>query len=178
MSASFPGLSYARALFETAENAGASEVVYQNFKRLIVLLKESAELSSFIRTRSLDANRAQILSNIFSEEFHPLTIKFFKFLAFKNRLENLLVIIEEFIGLYQDKKGIATVTVTSFGSLDAPTLEAISSHWRRQLNQTVELKFQTDPSLLGGVVFKVKDQLSDYSIKAQLDRLREKLMKA
>ncbi|PIW58946.1 MAG: F0F1 ATP synthase subunit delta, partial [Candidatus Omnitrophica bacterium CG12_big_fil_rev_8_21_14_0_65_50_5] len=47
----------------------------------------------------------------------------------------------------------------------------------RRLNKSVELNFKTDPSILGGIVFKIKDQVYDYSIKMQLERLREQLIK-
>jgi len=177
MSGRIPGRAYAKAVFETARQMNVLDAVYRDFQQLLKLLEESKELSAFMRISSRDQARAEILEKIFAESVHPLTLKFLKFLVYKNRLEILPPVIQEFIDLSHEIKGIAAMDVTSYGPLEEAALKEIEQKWNRRLNKSVELNFKTDPSILGGIVFKIKDQVYDYSIKMQLERLRERLIK-
>lgn len=177
MSGRIPSLAYAKAVFETAQQSDALDAVYGDFQQLVKLLNESKELSAFVRIRSQGQSRAEILDKIFLESFHPLTLKFLKFLVYKNRLEILQPVVQGFIELYREKRGIAAMDVTSYGPLEEAALNEIGQKWNRRLNKSVELDFKTDPSILGGIVFKIKDHVHDYSIKGQLEKLRQQLIK-
>lgn len=177
MSEKVPSLAYARAVFETAEKENVLDEVYQDFVAQEKLLKDSPDLAAFLRARSLDEVRVQTLEKIFASRIHPLTLKFLKFLARKNRLEIFPEIIPDFVDLYRKKRNIAALEVTSFSDLDEATLANIRQRWSQRLGQSVDINLKTDRAILGGVVFKIGDHVRDYSIKTQLNKLREELMK-
>ncbi len=65
--------------------------------------------------------------------------------------------------------------VTSALPLTAEEQEAVKKDVLAKLGQTASLTFRVDPSILGGLVVKVGDQIVDGSISGQLQGLRQAL---
>ncbi len=65
--------------------------------------------------------------------------------------------------------------VTSALPLSAEEQEAVKKDILARLGQTVSVTFRVDPSILGGLVIKVGDQIIDGSISGQLQGMRQVL---
>jgi F-type H+-transporting ATPase subunit delta len=76
------------------------------------------------------------------------------------------------------EKGIALVDVTTAEPLDDTGQALVRDHLARLLGKDIELRLHQDPSIIGGVVARVGDQVIDGSVVNQLRRLRARLAAA
>jgi F-type H+-transporting ATPase subunit delta len=90
----------------------------------------------------------------------------------RNRLELLPRVAAEYKRLYDRREGITPAIVTSAAPLDKTEVKEITDRLRQLTDGQVELDLRVDPSLLGGVVVRLGDQLLDGSVRGRLERLR------
>lgn len=67
------------------------------------------------------------------------------------------------------------ITVTSALPLDAKEQESYTGALATRLGREVEVAFQTDPTILGGVIVQVGDQILDDSVAGKLNALQSQL---
>ena len=79
--------------------------------------------------------------------------------------------------MYQDAMNISTAVLYSAIKLDEKAKKSLSERLEKFFDKKIELKYEIDPSLLGGVVVKMNNQVIDYSIKGQLDCMKQALKK-
>ena len=68
-----------------------------------------------------------------------------------------------------------SVTVTTAVPLDDDLRAKVRAKAESDLNAPVYLVERVDPSIIGGIVFRVGDMVYDASLRAQLDNLRESI---
>jgi F-type H+-transporting ATPase subunit delta len=84
-------------------------------------------------------------------------------------------VAREFRRLYNRREGIFEATATSAAKLDDEEVNALRSRLEQMTGGKVELTFNVDPLLLGGVQVRLGDLLIDGSVRGRLERLRTKL---
>ena len=93
----------------------------------------------------------------------------------RRRLESVANISREFRRLYNKREGITEAVATSAAPLDDAEIKALRSKLEQMTGGTVQLTFNVDPQLLGGVQVRLGDLLIDGSVRGRLERLRSKL---
>ena len=88
-------------------------------------------------------------------------------------------VLEYFIDQVKEYKKIGTAYITSAMELSLAQKDSI----RRKLLDTTdyaqfEFIYDTDPSLIGGMVIRIGDRVVDGSVKSKLSRLTSELSKA
>jgi F-type H+-transporting ATPase subunit delta len=94
----------------------------------------------------------------------------------RGRIEELPRIAAEFRRLDNARQGITLATATSAAPLTPDEIQAVTERMEQFTGGRVELEVQVDPSLLGGLVVRVGDQLLDGSVRGRLERLRNQLV--
>ena len=89
----------------------------------------------------------------------------------------LLAYLGEIVGWYgkllDDAKGIIRGTLTTAVELTDNKRAELKAELEKKAGASIELAFDVDASILGGVVLKVGDRVLDASLRAQLAILRE-----
>jgi F-type H+-transporting ATPase subunit delta len=80
--------------------------------------------------------------------------------------------------LVDDESGIAHVYARTAVPIDEAELAALTTRLRDRTGKNVVLETEVDPSLLGGIVIQIGDQLVDASTRARLQALRGSLVGA
>lgn len=81
-------------------------------------------------------------------------------------------IIDEYGKHYRNLRNISKIEITSNAGLDSKILNRIVQKFKNQ----VEVKEKIDPTLIGGIVVKIDDNiLIDGSVKRKLEDLRKEL---
>ena len=169
---------YARAFFQLASDQEELDATRQDMLILKDLSSGSTEFQQFIKNPVLPADQQKkVLQSLF-EAAHPSTLRFLQFLVDKKRLGDMMSICEFYEQFYCAKNNILKVTITSASPLDEEQLAAIRERLESRFEKTIEAISILDPLLLGGFRVKVGDTIHDYSIQAQLQRLREQLINA
>lgn len=102
---------------------------------------------------------------------------FCNLLADKNRLGELAAIARSYGDLLDAANGIVRGKVTTAIMLSPKKQEALKEQLQKKIGSDIELVFDVDPEILGGMVLTVGDKVLDSSLRAQLANLRNILMR-
>lgn len=166
---------YARPLLGLAEEAGVLEEVHRDMVNFSGICKESREFVLMLKSPIIPhLRKAQILKMIFGSRVENLTATALDIITRKNREAFLPDIAEEFILLYNKKKGFQEVTLTTPIRIDEDMRQAFIKIIKDITGKEPMLNEQVDPELIGGYVLRMGDQQLDESISGQLKDLELK----
>jgi F-type H+-transporting ATPase subunit delta len=104
--------------------------------------------------------------------------KFVNFLIENQDTTKADKIIEQFEQIWNKKNQIVEAKATTSVEVDKQTLEAIEKYIKN-LSQAekVNLKYDINKEILGGVVIRYKDKLIDASLRTQIKQFKSQLIK-
>ncbi|MCS7047667.1 MAG: ATP synthase F1 subunit delta [Verrucomicrobiae bacterium] len=167
---------YARALLDMAEAENAVGVVEQDLFRLRDLLRANPQLLEFLKNPNLKREgKRQALAELFEGRVHSLVLGWLLTLQDSDRVGRLPAIIEEFIRLAAEVRQTVAGEVITARPLEETVLEQMASALTRALGKNVHLYQRVDPSVLGGAIIKVGEQVIDGSLRYKLQQLQQQL---
>jgi len=119
-----------------------------------------------------------LLDRAFGSRFQPLTFNTIRLLSSKDQLALLPEVAQAFEDLLDERLGKVEVDITVAKRLLPPDLEQVRVSLQRSLGKDPVIHQYVDESIIGGIIVKIGDRLIDGSVRAQLDALRNKLLKA
>jgi F-type H+-transporting ATPase subunit delta len=171
---------YAEALLQVAEQRQETELVAQQAKEVLALWNASPELSAAMNSPVLEpeAKKAAIV-RIFGEELTPSFLNLLKLLADRQRIGVLDSVLERFLVLYRELRGIALAHVSSATALSDSQRSALVGKIKAIAGtDNVDVDVRVDPSLIGGFVVSLGSRVIDASLAGQVRRLGLALAKA
>ena len=100
-----------------------------------------------------------------------------KLLGRRRRLAALPEIARQLARMMDEDGGTIRATVTSAAPLTDAYINDLKATLEKSTGKKVSITHQQDPSLIGGVVTQIGDQVSDGSIRARLSSFRESLLR-
>ncbi len=170
---------YAKALFDLAREQGRIEPVGQELRELYDLLASNPELRTTLLTPVLPRRvKAEVLGALL-EKLGPsdLVANFLRVLLEARKLPALPDILEAYDTLADEAAGRVRGEVVTALPLDEAELEAIRQALAKRLQKEIVLSTRQSPEILGGVMARVGNLVFDASLRTQLQRLRDSLMK-
>lgn len=107
----------------------------------------------------------------------PVVNRFLAQLIKTNRIGSIAEIVQEFGALVDLKKGRKQVAVTSARPLQREEQEGLAQRLRDLLRQDVDLAFQTDAALVGGLRIRIDSTVFDSSVRTRLATMRSLVSK-
>ncbi len=171
---------YARALVEVAAASNELEAVRQELSSFADLLGEHRELRQFLTNPSiLRRDKAQILGEVVSRlALRPLTRSFLRILLEAGRMPALDSVLRAYEALVDERLGRVKAMVTAGGPLGVETQERLRQRLEQVTGKTVYLEVRQDPRILGGLVSQIGSLVYDGSLRGQLARLREEMVRS
>ncbi len=167
---------YAKAVLATAIEQQLDDVVAKDLATVESVGASSADFRAMMRSPIIDAQvKLAVLKDALGATINPLTMEFLKLIIEKGRGDLWREIVMEYRALLDDRKNIQRVRVTSAVELGAQERSQLESTLTARLKKTVVATYDTDPTILGGAVVRVGDQVLDGSIRHQLHVLKDKL---
>jgi len=168
---------YARALADVVGPAGDYRRTLGELEAFAGLYRESAELREAFGSPAVSLPiKTNVLLRLTAElETSLITRNFLRVLLAHYRMGLIEQVCRSFRKITNELLGIAEVSVTSATPLDGDEEAAVRQRFQALTGKLVELRFQVDPDLLGGVVAQVASTVYDGSVRGELDRMREKL---
>ncbi|HZZ27184.1 MAG TPA: ATP synthase F1 subunit delta [Pirellulales bacterium] len=169
---------YSEALVASAEKAGVTEAVVQEFDSLIDdVLEKMPKLEAVLTSGFVDEEvKEAMLKKAFAKQASPVFLSFLQVVARHGRLDMLRLIHMAVHEEYNRVKNRVRVLVSTAEPLDAATEQVIAQEIQKRLHLQPLLDKQVHPELIGGMVLRVGDRVFDGSIATQLQRLRESML--
>lgn len=167
---------YARAILAMAQAEGAVGRVEEELYRLRELLKQSPDLLKFLKDANMKREgRRHALSELFGGKVHPIVLNGLIALSDMDHAGDTPRMIDAFIqAAVAAKQKISGEVITAI-----PLEDALKTRLQDALavlsGANVELFQKVDPSILGGAIIKVGDQVIDGSLRTKLNRIHEQL---
>ena len=171
---------YAKALFDVAleEHADLTQVD-RDLEAVVAMMQASPELAAASNRGLSDAARKSLIEAV--SKAMTLTTPVTKVLVLLaqdrklNYLPDLAAAFRERLLAHQN---VVRAEVTSAAPLSPEKTKALEDSLSRVTGKKVELSVSIDPELLGGVVAKIGSTVYDGSVKTQLQRMRQDLVKS
>jgi len=165
---------YAQAVFSLAKERGTLDQWQADLAILNEVMADSMAESYLSSPNFSAADKQELLDRVLADA-QPEARNLAHLLIHRDRLE----IIPDLYQIYQDavlaERGIAIADVTTAEPLGPEEQQMVRDSLHQLIGKEIELRLHTDPSIIGGIVARVGDQLIDGSVVNQLRRLRARL---
>lgn len=168
---------YAQAVLDLAKQDNSLDAWLNDLKLLNRMFGTERAVEALEDPKLTHEAQEEIVQRVVPKEVtNPLVRNFMLLLVKRQRLALLPRIVEVFQEMYNKERGIVVADVTTAVPLD-------EAHQRRVAEQlsgitggkTIELRLHTDPSILGGMVARIGDELLDASVATRLASLAQRL---
>ena len=164
------------AVFLAAEADGSLDQVEDELFRFSRTIAREPELRAVLTDRALGSDRKQaLLGGLLDGKVRPATDRIIGELVVNPRGRTLEDGLEDYAHLAAEVRQRSLATVTTAVELDAAQRERLSSSLSAQLGRAVQLQLEVDPSVIGGLVVHLGDEVIDGSTRHRLVEARRRL---
>lgn len=164
---------YVQAAFEYA-SAVDDLPAWENMLQLAAKIVEDARVASWLQNPLI--RREQTLDffrSILADVLNPAKDNFIHVLSDNKRLFLLADIALSFTEKRAALENSVSVELISAVALSAEQLASVKNALEHKIKQVVAVQTKIDPTLIGGLIVKMKDKVIDGSVKNNLNRLSE-----
>ena len=168
---------YAKALLSLSKETGQVTVVREDMKLIADAVKNSKDLELLLKSPVVKGDtKLRVLDKVFAGKIGELSQKYIHLITKKGREYNLGLIAEEFVHLSKVDEGIFQAKVISAVPFTDDVRNEILSIASKIHAGRFELEEKVDPSLIGGFILTVGDQMVDTSVKSQFRKMRQEFL--
>ena len=174
------GRRYAKAVIDLARERGALASVGEELARAAATFSQD-DLKGLVLNPGIDAAaRRNIVGQVVERlEVSPIVGDLIRLLAARDRLVVLPDIARAYERLVDRELGRARVTIRSAAKLEQEQLTALEALAKRLTGASlIVMSTKVEPELIGGVTLAVGGTVYDGSVKTQLERLADKMVRA
>lgn len=164
------GKRYAEAIYSIAEERKDIKSTYEILNSVMELFKTDTDFKNFITHPLItEENKKEILTKIFEEYSNNLDILFY--ILEKGRISEIREIVAEYVKIDYSKNKILSVEATFSIKLTEEQKERLIQNLEKKTGKKIELVVKVDKTLIAGGVIKIGDEITDGSIRKQLETL-------
>lgn len=170
---------YSDALFELALEEDKLDTFLAEIEVLTVAFQENEQLTKLMNHPKIDKEEKQkvmgkVLRGFVSDEIAG----FFHVMIAKDRFRDWKSILGQFVETVKEYKNIGTVYVTVAMDLNDEQKKKVHDKIRNTTKyEKVDIKYQVDKSIIGGMIIRIGDRVVDSSIQTKLYELTKNLTK-
>jgi F-type H+-transporting ATPase subunit delta len=167
---------YAQALFAVASAEGVLPRVEDELYAFGKALEQHTELRESLTDAALPSeNKKAVLRDLLGERANPLTVSLLGFVIDAGRAREIPKIVDELARMASIERDHALAEVRSAVDLTAAQRDRLAEALSRATGRTVDVKVVVDPTVIGGVVARVGDEVFDGSIASRLEDAKQAL---
>ena len=169
---------YAGALVDVALENKQADLIKLELSQFAAMVRDSSELHSFLANPSIArAGKHAAIEQLVARMGASRTLRNYLFVIVDQRRAGLLIEIEQaFSQILDARQGITQATVTSAAELTAPERAEMDAALVKLTGKKVQAQFTTDAALIAGAVVRIGSTIYDGSVRAQLERLRVRMV--
>jgi F-type H+-transporting ATPase subunit delta len=170
---------YARALSELAAEQGeqVEQAILNDLQMVNDSIRQSPDFQIILNHPSVSAQEKKaLLVQLFQGKIQELALRLIEMLCDKGRLPVLPAIETEYRQLLNDKLNIAIATITSAQPLSDEEYNLLKNKVAAKLGKKLDLRVTVDESLIGGLILRIGDEVTDGSVRGKLRALEKSLL--
>lgn len=169
--------TYGEALFQLAVEEQKEDQFLEEVLSLQKVLAENGELNDLMNHPKISKEeKEEVLKNVFQNRLSDELTGFLVLILQKDRYGELDGILDFFVGKMKEYKGIGTAYVTTAVPLrDKQKTEIKERLLATTTYREMEVYYEEDKTLIGGIVIRIGDRVVDSSIRTKLERLTKEL---
>jgi F-type H+-transporting ATPase subunit delta len=166
------------ALLAEAEDAGALDEVEDELFRFGRILGRNPQLSLALTDPAAPAGaKAALLDRLLAERAHPVTVRLAKQAVADRAQGDLERRLEHFSRVAAARRDRVVAVARTAVPLDADQTARLRTALSRYFGRQIQLQTDLDPTVLGGVVIRVGDEVLDGSVLRRLAAARRNLLR-
>jgi F-type H+-transporting ATPase subunit delta len=167
---------YAEALFVVARAEEALPAVEDELYAFAKALEQNTPLRDALTDAALPAeNKKAVVGDVLGERANPLTVSLLGFVVDAGRAREIPKIVQRLAEMAAGERDQALAEVRSAVELSQAQRERIARALSEATGRTVDVKVVVDPSVVGGVIARVGDEVFDGSVATRLVEAKQRL---
>lgn len=173
-----PG-TYGDALFELAVEMGKLDSFLDEAKAVVAAIATNDEFNRMMNhPKIVKEDKISTIEAIFKGRISDELLGLMVQLVTKGHTAEMKAVFEHFIDRAKEYKRIGTVYVTTVIELNEIQKHDLVEKLKSTTEyESFEIHYNQDPSLIGGMVIRIKDRVVDSSIRTKLESLKSDLSK-
>ena len=167
---------YAQALFSVAHAEDVLPKVEDELYAFGKALEQHTDLREALTDAALPAeNKKAVVHDVLGDRANPVTVSLLGFVIDAGRAREIPKIVEELARMASTEREHALAEVRSAVELTSEQRDRLAQALSQATGHTVDVKVVVDPSVIGGVVARVGDEVFDGSIASRLEDAKQAL---
>ena len=166
---------YADALLDVCFEENCQDNVYTEFKLFYEQMRTDKEFERLVTESVLSSEEKKALFEKVLPNGSAYFMNFLKTLADRGRENELMDMFPEFERGYKERKNILEAEAVTAVEMTPEQVEKITEELAEKYGKTIVLKTSVDPTILGGMVLYVGNEMLDASVKARFEGLKKQL---
>lgn len=167
---------YAQALFAVARAEGVLSKVEDELYAFGKALEQHTALREALTNAALPAvNKKAVVRDLLGERANPVTVSLLGFVIEAGHGREIPKIVDALARMASQEREHALAEVRTAVDLSTEQRERLGEALSRATGRQVDVKVVVDPSVIGGVVARVGDEVFDGSIASRLEDAKQAL---
>lgn len=167
---------YAEAIFDIASRQNTVDRTLEDVKAIAMVFSHRT-LSYLLREPKISAKRKETaIRQALAKKVLPTSLNLALLLVQRELVEVTPQIAAELENLILDSRNEAVAQVTTAAQIDEALSAAVKKALEKKTGKTIIMQTRIDPSVLGGVIARVGDEIIDGSVRNRLHILQEQLL--
>jgi F-type H+-transporting ATPase subunit delta len=166
---------YAKALFAVSEERGSSDAVCVDARDLIEIISQNKGYTVLLDSPALSLSEKLSLIDGAFESFDKDLKNTVKLLSEKRLCHALVLMLTEYISLYEASRGIIHVEVITAVPMTDAQEARLTEKLARETGKTIVIDKSVDASILGGIKLRYLGREKDASLKTRLLSIEKRI---
>ncbi|HEX2270926.1 MAG TPA: ATP synthase F1 subunit delta [Pyrinomonadaceae bacterium] len=168
---------YASALADVAIERKEEREIQQEIDQWASMIEANPELKEVFAnpTIAYDEKRKVLEELIKRTRVRPTTGSFLRVLLKNQRLSQLRDVAERFAQVLDERGGVVSADVTTAKPISEDLKNTVRETLATATGRRVRVSFNTDETIIGGMVARIGSTIFDGSVQSRLERLSEEL---
>lgn len=168
---------YASALADVVIERKEEREVQQEIDQWASMIEANPELKEVFANPTIpyDQKRKVLEELISRTRVRPTTASFLRVLLRNQRLSQLRDVTERFAQVLDERGGVVSASVTTAKPIPEDMKNQVRETLMAATGRTVRVTFNTDETIIGGLVARIGSTIFDGSVQNRLQRLSDEL---
>ncbi|MBD7938718.1 MULTISPECIES: F0F1 ATP synthase subunit delta [Cytobacillus] len=177
MTSSIVAKRYALALFQLANEHQLLDQMEDELRAVKDVVNHDSEFKAVLKTPKLSIQKKKEIVKEAFASVNTYVINTLLIMVERHREDEITGMVEHFLDLSDEQKGIAEAKVYSVRPLTDEESKALSATFAAKVGkQSLRIENIVDSNLLGGVKLRIGNKIFDGSLRGKLDRLERQLL--